>query len=112
MEPDSELYEDVVRVYIQVIRHDSPQAAAIVESIQSLSGWRAALRATHILTLLKLEIKQHRYFPDLTMYAHIFNAYPEALSLLEEAIHHCLKAWDIPNVDVSLKDGNTPHHRM
>ena len=111
MEPASDMYEDVARVYIQVIRQDSPEAATAVEEIQIRAGSRAALRATHILTMLKMEIKQNRYMPNLSMYSYILNDYPDALPLLEHAIDCCLEAWGIQNVNISLQHRNAPYHR-
>ena len=110
MEPTSDEYEDVAHVYIQAIKKDSPNAAAALEKIHITAGWRATLRAGLILSLLKTEIQQHRYMPNLSLYVYLFDEYPQELPLLEQAIDDCLHVWHLQDVDVSLKNGNAPFY--
>ena len=83
-------YDEVVAVYIRMINQDSPQAAEIIQQIHSAYGSRAALRATLILTILKMEAQQDHPIPDSSRYTYyMFREYPEALPLLEKAV----KCW-------------------
>jgi hypothetical protein len=110
MAPISDKYDNVARVYIQVVNKDSPDAAVALEKIQVLAGSHAAFRATLILTLLKTEVQQHRFVPNLSQYVYLLNAFPEAFPLLEQALDHCLHAWHLQDVTVSLKNGNPPFY--
>lgn len=97
--PTPDLYEDVVVLYIRVIKQDSMVAGAAIEQIHAIFGARAALRATLVITLLKMEAKENYYVPDLSIYDYIMEDYLEALLLLEEAIIHCCRAWGIHKME-------------
>lgn len=99
MNPAPDLYEDVAVVYIRVIKRDSPEAGAAIEQIHSIFGARAALRATLVITMLKMEAKENYYVPDLSIYGYIMEDYPEAILLLNEAIMHCCRAWGTHNAE-------------
>ena len=98
MKPIPDLYEDIAEVYIRMIEHDSLEAGAAIEQIHSTFGARAALRATLVITLLKMEVKENYHIPDLSIYGYIMEDYPEAVLLLEQAIMHCCRAWNVANV--------------
>lgn len=95
MERAPALYEDIANLYIRVIKRDSPEAGAALEQIHATFGARAALRATLVLTVLKMEVKENYHLPDPTIFNDIFAQYPEAVLLLRQAVGHCLAAWGI-----------------
>jgi hypothetical protein len=97
MEPIPSLYEDIAYLYVRVIKQDSPEAGAVIEQINAAFGARAALRAALVITLLKMEVKENYYIPDLTIYGYIMENYPEAVPLLEQAIMYCCRAWSVAN---------------
>jgi hypothetical protein len=97
MDFSSDLYKDVVAVYIRVIQQDSPEAAAAVQQIQATCDSRAALRATLAITLLKMEVQRNQAPSDVSLYTYMFEDYPEALPLVELAIRCWLR-------DRSLRD--------
>ena len=106
MKSGSDLYEDVAQAYIRLVEHDCPDAATAIHQIQFTVGSHAALRAALIITLLKMEVQQNCYLPNLSIYAYLFQDYPEALGMLEQAIASCLPGWGILNVQVQLQNGN------
>jgi hypothetical protein len=89
------LYDEVVSTYIRVLEHDNPAAAAAVTQILSIHGSRAALRATLVITLLKMDVEKNHTVENLDVQMHLMKDFPEALALLEGAITACLKAWGI-----------------
>ncbi len=89
-------YDDVVATYIHVIRRDSPEAAGTVEQILAAYGTRAALRATLVLTLLKMEVQKNHPIDDFDVLTNLIKGFPAALLLMDRAIAHCLLAWGIP----------------
>lgn len=84
-------YDEVVTLYIRVIKEDSPAAAALFEEIRITCGARAALRAGLAMTLVKIEDQSQRPIPDVSTYAYMLVDYPLALSLLEQAIQCWIK---------------------
>lgn len=94
--------EDVVLLYIGLVRQDSAQAAAAVERIQATFGAQAALRAALIITIFRMELMQNRWIPDLSVYAYLIRDFPEAVPLLEYAMGCCLQAWAVH--DLALDD--------
>ncbi len=96
MEADSGSYNDVVATYIHMIKRDSPEAAGTVEQILAVYGPRAALRATLVLTLLKMEAQKNHAVGDIDAQTHLIKEFPAALPLLNRAIVYCLRAWGIP----------------
>ena len=99
MQPVPDVYADVLLTYLQVIKQDSVEAAAAIQEIWAGYGSRAALRATLVVTLLKMEIQQKRYLTDSSIQSSLLIDYPKAVHLLERAITSCLRAWDIPYVE-------------
>ena len=89
------MYDDVVSTYIHVLEHDSPEAAAVIAQILAIHGSRAALRATLVITLLKMEVEKNHSVENLDVQMHLIKDFPEALPLLERAITFCLQAWGI-----------------
>jgi hypothetical protein len=108
MTPDSDIYEDVALIYTRLIEHDCPDAAAAITQIHSQAGSLAAMRAALVIRLLQIEVQQNHYFPNLGIYAYLFEHFPEVVSLLEQAITCCLSAWRIQGVSVQLQKGNLP----
>jgi hypothetical protein len=106
-ESASNPYEDVVLVYIGLVRQDSPQAASAIEQINSTVGAQAALYAALIMTIFRMELKQNIPIPDMSVYTYLIRDYPEAVLLLEYAIGCCLQAWGIQYLDLlDLKIGD------
>ena len=103
MESGSGLYEDVVSVYLRLIKQESPQAAAAIKEILITCDSRAALRATLVITLLKIEVQEHHAIPDTMIYSDMLRGYPQALPLVELAIKHWLHDWSIR--DAKLRNG-------
>src|SRR5450432_10543 len=95
MEAPLDSYADVVLVYISLISQESPQAGAAIEQIQTSVGNRAALRAALIITVLRMEVRQNHWIPDMSVYAYLIEDYPGAVPLLEYAVGCCLQAWGI-----------------
>jgi hypothetical protein len=91
----SDPYEDIVPFYINLIRLDSPQAAAAIEQISATVGTQAALRAALIITVIRMELRQNRWIPDKGVYSYLIQDYPEATGLLEVAIGCCMQVWGI-----------------
>jgi hypothetical protein len=98
MEAASTPYEHVVSVYIGLVRQDSPHAAAAIEQIHAAVGAQAALHAALIITILRMELKQNRWIPDMSVYAYLFKDFSQAVPLLEYAIGCCLQAWGIQDL--------------
>jgi hypothetical protein len=98
MESPLDSYEDVVLVYVSLISQDSPQAGAAIEQIQTSIGTQAALRAALIITVLRMEVRQNHWVPDISVYAYLIRAYPQAVPLLEYAVGCCLQVWGIHNL--------------
>jgi hypothetical protein len=101
MESASNPYEDVVIVYIGLVRQDSAQAAAAIEQIHSTVGSQAALRAALIITIFRMELKQNHWIPDMSVYAYLIKDYLQAVPLLEYAIGCCLQAWGIRDLELA-----------
>ena len=108
MKPGSDLYEDVAQVYARLVEHECPDAATAIRQIHSTAGSHAALRAALVIKLLKMEIQQNHYLPNLRIYAYLFEDYSAVAGLLEQAIGCCLQSWGIPDVLVQLQNGNRP----
>jgi hypothetical protein len=98
MELSSDLYEDAVQVYTRMIKGESWDAAAAIERIHFTFGARAALRAALIIQVLRMEINEGDYPPRIRFYGYLLQDYPEAIPMLEQAIMHCCRAWNIANV--------------
>ncbi len=94
--PGSEIYADVVATYIRVIKQDSPDAAAVVEEIVSTCGSHAGLRATLVLTLIKMEAQKRQADQNIRFHMYLIKDFPEALPLLERAVTICLQVWAAP----------------
>ncbi len=94
-------YEEVVSAYIGLVRQESVQAAVALERIHVKVGSRAALRAALIITIFRMELKQNRWIPDMSVYAYLINEYPEAVSLLEYAMGCCLQVWGIGDLQLA-----------
>ena len=99
--------EGVLKIYIDLVRNESKQAADAVERIYRMLGAEAALRAALAITVFRMEVKQYSRKPDLAVYAYLIQDYPEALPLLESAMEWCLRNWGIRHLDnVHLKIGD------
>ncbi len=96
MEAGPGSYDDVVATYIRVVRRESPEAAGTIEQIHAVYGSRAALRATLVLTLLKMEVQKNHTVGNVDVQTHLIKEFPAALPLLNRAIAYCLRAWGIP----------------
>ena len=89
-------YIDVVNTYIDVIRRDSAEAAEAISAILANFGLATALRATLVITLVKIEVQKNRAVEDVSVHAYLVKDFPEAWPLLEQAIASCLTAWGVP----------------
>ena len=89
------MYDEVVSTYIRVLKSDSPEAAIAIEELLSIYGSRAALRATLVITLLKMEAEKNHSVEAVTIQIHLIKDFPEARPLLERAIAFCLQAWGV-----------------
>ena len=110
MESQSTLdrYQDLLLIYIGLIRKDSPQAAAAIEQMYVSIGGQAALRAALIITILRMEIRQNNWVPDISVHAYLIHPYPEAIPLLEYAMGCCLQAWGIHDLELAHLKMNNP----
>lgn len=95
MELACDSFEKTVFVYIRLVRDISPEAADSIELILTTYGSRAALRAALLVTILKIEVQQNHWIPNLALYAHLFVDYPDALPLAKYAMLCCLQRWDV-----------------
>lgn len=100
--------EDVLIVYIKLVRQESVHAAAALEQIYVAIGAQAALRAALIITIFRMEVKQNHWIPDMRVYAYLIQDYPEAVPLLEYAIGCCLQAWGIHDLGLIHLKINDP----
>ncbi len=96
MQTASDLYEDVAAVYIRLVQQISDEAAATIEQIRAIFGAQAALRAALIISILKMEVQQNHWLPNLGLYTHLLEDYPDALPLAKYAITCCLQHWAVP----------------
>lgn len=96
MKPGSDSYEETALVYIRLVRKESEEASAAIEQIHAQFGSHAALRAALIITLLRMEVKQNHWTPNLSVYAYLFGDYPAALPLIYHAMTCCLVQWAVP----------------
>lgn len=96
-------YDEVVSLYIRVIRGDSPGAADAIEQIRITCGARAALRATLAMTLVKIEDQRHHPIPDFSRFGYMLVDYPQALPLLEQAIQYWVKDRHLREVSLGLR---------
>ena len=103
---EAELYEEVANVYTRLVEKDSSAAAMVLRTIQHKQGAHPAFLAALIIAVLKRQIEDDRYLPDLKDYAYLFRDYSETIWLLEEALAHCLSAWGLPDITVALDVGN------
>ena len=71
LETAADLYEDVALTYTRLVRRESGDAAAAIEQIQAAFGAQAALRAALIITILKMEVQQNHWLPNIDLYAHL-----------------------------------------
>jgi hypothetical protein len=101
MHTSADLYEDSALLYISLIRQESAEAAAAIELIQTNYGSHAALRAALIITILKMEIQQNHWMPNISLYVHLLEAYPEALPMTKYAMLCCLQKWELPVVETA-----------
>ncbi len=95
MGSSSESYDDVARVYIQLIRKVSDEVAEDIEKIYALCGAHAALRAALVITLFKIEALQNEWVPGIRIYAHLLEEYPEALVYQVHAMAVCMQTWGV-----------------
>ena len=96
METPADPYEDIALIYIRLVRQESGQAAAAIEEIQAAFGVHAALRAALIITILKMEVQQNHWLPNIGLYAHLLEDYPDAFPLTKYAMACCLQSWAVP----------------
>jgi hypothetical protein len=96
VDPPSNYYDDVVEVYIRMIKRDSPAAAAAIEEIFASFGSRATLRATLVMTLLKMDAQKNHSVENINVQMHLIKDFPEAVPLLERAITCWIQAWNMP----------------
>ena len=117
MKTRSDLYADVAQVYLHLVEHDGPDVSAALRQIYATAGSLAAWRAALVIRVVKIEAQLNHYFPNLGSYADLFEYFPEAVGLLEQAIKSCLPTWRIQDVQVRLENGNPaqlirPHVRL
>ena len=109
MDSASDPYADVVATYIEVIRRDSSEAAIAIETILARFGSRTTLRATLVITLVKMEVQKNRGIEDISAHSYLVKNFPEAWPLLQQAISYCLIAWGVPGAAlVDLLDATPP----
>ena len=103
MDSASDLYEDVALTYIRLVRLESDDAAAAIEQIHTQFGAGAALRSALVIRLVKMEVEQNHWIPNIRNYQHMFADYPpDALVLTKQAMTACLQAWAVAEPDVEL----------
>ena len=95
IEAGSDPYDQVVATYIHLLRQDSPEAAATIEEILAVYGSRAALRATLVITLLKMDALKTHSVEDISIHNYVIKDFPEARPLLEHAVVSWLHDWGI-----------------
>jgi len=100
VETASDLDEEVILVYIRLVRQESREAAAAIELIRAAFGSRAALRAAVTITILKMEVHQNHWIPYFRFYANLLECYPEALPLTQYAAICCLQEWNVAEVEL------------
>ena len=110
MESGPDLNE-VVTTYIEVIKQDSPEAAAAIEEILVICGLRAALRATLVVTLSKMEYLENHAIQNVSSRSDLIQEFPEARPVLERALTSCLLAWETARMGV-VDQANATHTRM
>ena len=88
-------YEDVALTYTCLVRRESGEAAAAIEQIQAAFGAQAALRSALIIAILKMEVQQNHWLPNIGLYAHLLEDYPDALPLTKYAMRCCLRSWSV-----------------
>jgi len=98
MESVSDPYDDVSLVYRRLIRQESQEVGDLLDQIRIAFGSRVALRAALTITILKMEILQDHWIPNIALYDHLLQDYPEAVALTKAAIKCCLQSWGIPVV--------------
>jgi hypothetical protein len=97
MDYASNWYDSIAQVYTRLAEQDSPDAASVIEEIQSLCGSRAAMCAAVAIAITKLDVQKDGRIPDMGIYTQLLKDYPEALSLLQRAVVFCLPQWSIQN---------------
>lgn len=105
MERNLDLYEDAARVYIRMVERDSLDAAADLQQLHFIFGARAALRAALIIQLLRMEVCQGNYPPQIHFYSYLLQDYPEVIPLLEQAVNECLRVWNVHDLSVQINIG-------
>lgn len=101
METVFDLYEDTALVYTRLIRQENQEAAGAIELIHSAFGSHAALRAALIITIMKIEVQQNHWIPNIGLYAALLEDYPDALPLTKYAMTGCLHTWAVPVVEAT-----------
>ena len=99
MKTPSDLFEDVASTYTRLVRQESREAATAIEKIRAAFGSRAAIRAALILTILKTEVQQNQWIPNIGLYVDLLADYPDALPLTKYAMTCCLKKWAVAIVE-------------
>lgn len=94
MDFDSDAYDDVVSIYIRVVEQDSREAAAAIEQIRVICGPRAALRATLIVTISKMEFLEQHLLSQVGGNLYLMREFPEALALMDQALAYCVQTWN------------------
>lgn len=92
-------YQDVARIYIAMIKKYNLEAGRTIEQIHATVGARAAVLATLVVTLPRMEIDDNYQNHDRSIYAVLVKDYPDALPLLNHAIE-CCSTWTVPDPTV------------
>lgn len=101
METVSDLYEDAALVYTRLVRQENQEAAGAIELIHTAFGSHAALRAALIITIMKIEVQQNHWIPNIGLYTVLLEDYPAALPLTKYAMTCCVHEWAVPVVEAS-----------
>jgi CheY-like chemotaxis protein len=97
MKNASDPYEDIALTYTHFVRQESAEAGEILDRIRTDFGAPAALRSALIIAILKKEVQQNDWLPNIGLYAHLLGDYPDALALTKEAMTCCLQRWASPS---------------
>lgn len=100
MQTPSDQYKDVALIYTCLVRQECREAADALELIDAAYGTHAALRAALIITILKMEVQQNHWMPNIGLYAHLLEDYPDALPLTKYAMLCCLQKWELPLTEI------------
>ncbi len=93
METSSDRYNAATLIYTRLVRQESQEAAAAIELIHTAFGSHAALHAAVMITILKMEVLQNHWIPNIGVYAYLLADYPDAFPLTRYAALCCFRTF-------------------